>query len=118
MMWQWLVSCLASKCTIVLYDGSPFILLLRCCLNLLIANKSVFGTSAKYLDAVRKSGFIPKEKYKFAKMDIIGSTGSPLVPESFEFVYENIKKMFVYHLYLEEPILFLFCVRQSYWKSF
>ncbi len=93
MMWQWLVSCLASKCTIVLYDGSPFYPSPEVLFEFIDREQvRFFGTSAKYLDAVRKSGFIPKEKYKFAKMDIIGSTGSPLVPESFEFVYENIKK--------------------------
>ncbi len=93
MMWQWLVSSLASKCTIVLYDGSPFYPSPEVLFEYIDREQvRFFGTSAKYIDAVRKSGFIPKEKYQFAKMDIIGSTGSPLVAESFEFVYENIKK--------------------------
>lgn len=93
MMWQWLVSALASQATIVLYDGSPFYPSPEVLFEF-VDRKEVryFGTSAKYLDAVRKSGFLPNEKYKFAKLDFIGSTGSPLVAESFEFVYENIKK--------------------------
>ena len=93
MMWQWLVSSLASECTILLYDGSPFYPGPETLFEY-IENENVrfFGTSAKYIDSLRKSGFIPKQKYPLNKLDTIGSTGSPLVAESFDFVYSSIKK--------------------------
>ena len=93
MMWNWLVSSLASKASIVLFDGSPMFkssdLLLK------IAQKekiTLFGISAKYVDALRK--FKPKLKYKFKlnKLRTICSTGSPLSEESFKYVYKHIKK--------------------------
>lgn len=93
MMWQWLVSALASECTLLLYDGSPFFPGPEILFSYLEEEgASFFGISAKYIDAVRKSGFLPKQKYTLEKLETIGSTGSPLVAESFDFVYENIKK--------------------------
>ncbi|APJ03774.1 acetoacetate--CoA ligase [Silvanigrella aquatica] len=93
MMWQWLVSSLASECTVLLYDGSPFYPGSEALFEFIDQeNVKFFGTSAKFIDAVRKSSFIPKEKYSFKNLEIIGSTGSPLVAESFDFVYHNIKK--------------------------
>ncbi|WGL59904.1 acetoacetate--CoA ligase [Pigmentibacter sp. JX0631] len=93
MMWQWLVSALASNCTIMLYDGSPFSPSPEILFDYIDTEKiRFFGTSAKYIDAIKKSNFIPKKKYSLNKLDIIGSTGSPLHDESFEFVYQNIKK--------------------------
>ena len=93
MMWQWLMSGLASECTLLLYDGSPFYpgpeVLFEFMNN---EGATFFGTSAKYIDHIKKSGFIPKEKYELKNLNTIGSTGSPLVAESFDFVYEKIKK--------------------------
>ena len=93
MMWQWLVTCLASECSILLYDGSPFYPSPEILFEY-IDNEQVrfFGTSAKFIDSVRKSNFIPKEKYSFKALDFIGSTGSPLVAESFDYVHKNIKR--------------------------
>ena len=93
MMWNWLVSVLASKASIVLFDGSPMYkkedLLLK------IAEKeniTLFGISAKYIDALRKFKPTLKYKYKLSKLRTICSTGSPLSNDGFKYVYENIKK--------------------------
>ena len=102
MMWNWLVSALASKASIVLFDGSP--MYKREDLLLKIAEKekiTLFGISAKYIDALRKSKPTLKYKYKLSKLRTICSTGSPLSNDGFNYVYENIKKMFICHLYLE-----------------
>lgn len=92
MMWNWLVSALASEATLCLYDGSPFApdegALFRYAEDERI---NLFGTSAKYIDAVKKSGLIPKDKFDLSSVRIITSTGSPLAPESFDFVYDAIK---------------------------
>ena len=93
MMWNWLVSVLASKASIVLFDGSPMYknddLLLKIAKNEKI---TLFGVSAKYIDALRKSKPALKYKYKLSKLRTICSTGSPLSNDSFKYVYENIKK--------------------------
>jgi len=93
MMWNWLVSALASKASIVLFDGSPMYkqddLLLR------IAERekiTLFGISAKYIDALRKLKPHLRYKYKLKKLRTVCSTGSPLSPEGFLYVYDNIKK--------------------------
>ncbi len=93
MMWNWLVSVLASKASIVLFDGSPMYqkedLLLR------IAEKekiTLFGISAKYVDTLRKFKPSLKYKYKLSKLRTICSTGSPLSNDGFKYVYENIKR--------------------------
>ena len=93
MMWNWLVSALASKASIVLFDGSPMYkkedLLFK------IAEKekiTLFGVSAKYIDALRKSKILIKNKYKLKKLKTICSTGSPLSNDGFEYIYQNIKK--------------------------
>ncbi|MDB0049595.1 acetoacetate--CoA ligase [Candidatus Pelagibacter sp.] len=93
MMWNWLVSVLASKASIVLFDGSP--MYKKDDLLLKIAEKekiTLFGVSAKYIDALRKSKPALKYKYKLSKLRTICSTGSPLSNDGFKFVYENIKK--------------------------
>ncbi len=93
MMWQWHVSALASECTLLLYDGSPFYPGPDILFDYIDKEGArFFGTSAKYLDSVRKSEFIPKHNYSLKSLDIIASTGSPLVAESFDFVYSSIKK--------------------------
>jgi len=93
MMWNWLVSVLASKASIVLFDGSPMYkkedLLLK------IAEKekiTLFGISAKYVDSLRKFKPTLKYKYKLSKLRTICSTGSPLSEDGFKYVYKNIKK--------------------------
>ena len=93
MMWNWLVSSLASKTAIVLYDGSPFYPNNEYLFD--IADKeniTFFGTGAKYIDYLKQNKIKIKDKYKLTKLKTIASTGSPLVQESFEYVYNNIKK--------------------------
>ncbi len=93
MMWNWLVSSLASRASIVLFDGSPMFKSSDLLLKIAQREKiTLFGISAKYLDALRK--FKPKLKYKFKlnKLRTICSTGSPLSEESFRYVYKHIKK--------------------------
>ncbi len=93
MMWNWLVSSLASKTAIVLYDGSPFYPNNEYLFD--IADKeniTFFGTGAKYIDYLKQNKIKIKDKYKLTKLKTIASTGSPLVQESFEYVYSNIKK--------------------------
>ncbi len=93
MMWNWLVSSLALGATVVLYDGSPFApdpgVLWRLAER---EGMTVFGTSAKYLAALEKTGFRPREEVDLAALRTICSTGSPLSPESFEFVYRDVKE--------------------------
>ena len=93
MMWNWLISSLASKASIVLFDGSP--MYKKNDLLLKIAEKekiTLFGVSAKYIDALRKFNPTLKYKYKLNKLKTICSTGSPLSNDGFEYVYQNIKK--------------------------
>ncbi len=93
MMWNWLVSSLASKASIVLFDGSPMFKSSDLLLKIAQREKiTLFGISAKYVDGLRK--LKPKLKYKFKlnKLRTICSTGSPLSEESFKYVYKHIKK--------------------------
>ena len=91
MMWNWLVSGLASGCSIVLYDGSPFYpgknSMWEMAEKLAI---TVFGTSARFISACAKSRLVPAETCNLSKLRAILSTGSPLVAESFDYVYQNI----------------------------
>ncbi|RIB26226.1 acetoacetate-CoA ligase [Gigaspora rosea] len=93
MMWNWLVSGLATGCAIVLYDGSPFnpspSILWE--LNDQIGI-TVFGVSAKYIQSVQDFNYEPIKHHNLQSLRIILSTGSPLKPESFNFVYDSIKK--------------------------
>ncbi len=93
MMWNWLASGLASGATLVLYDGSPFApgpeVLFRYAED---ENITLFGTSAKFIDAVKKAGLEPARGFDLSGLRLITSTGSPLAPESFEFVYQSIKR--------------------------
>ncbi len=92
MMWNWLVTGLASEATLCLYDGSPFASDAGVLFRYAEEEKiSVFGTSAKFIDAVKKSGLEPKREFDLSAMRMITSTGSPLAPESFDFVYQSIK---------------------------
>tara|TARA_E500000178_G_scaffold346574_1_gene398410 strand:- start:1411 stop:3372 length:1962 start_codon:yes stop_codon:yes gene_type:complete len=93
MMWNWLVSVLASKASIVLFDGFPMYkrndLLLRIVKK---ENITLFGVSAKYIDTLRKCEPNLKFKFKLNKLKTICSTGSPLSNDGFKYVYQNIKK--------------------------
>ncbi len=93
MMWNWLVSALASKASIVLFDGSP--MFKKKDLLFKIAEKekiTLFGVSAKYIDALRKSKISIKDKYKLNKLKTICSTGSPLSNDGFEYIYKDVKQ--------------------------
>jgi len=93
MMWNWLVSGLASGATLVLYDGSPFVSRAKVLFDMAEAEGVThFGTSAKYIDAIAKIGLKPSESHKLDRLRAVLSTGSPLLPEGFDFVYEKIKK--------------------------
>jgi len=92
MMWHWLVSALAAGATLLLYDGSPFHpdpdALWRLAAREAVA---VFGTSAKYLQALEKAGAVPRELADLGALRAVLSTGSPLPPASFDYVYRAIK---------------------------
>jgi acetoacetyl-CoA synthetase len=93
MMWNWLISVLASKASIVLFDGSP--MFKKDDLLLKIAEKekiTLLGVSAKYLDSLRKLKPKLQYRYKLNKLKTICSTGSPLSNDGFKYVYENIKR--------------------------
>ncbi|HEU4663673.1 MAG TPA: acetoacetate--CoA ligase [Dokdonella sp.] len=92
MMWNWFVSGLAVGATLVVYDGSPS----HPDGNALwdLADEvgiTVFGTSAKWLSAIEKAGVKPRETHKLLQLKTILSTGSPLAPESYDYVYRDIK---------------------------
>jgi acetoacetyl-CoA synthetase len=92
MMWNWLVTALASNATLLLYDGSPF----HPDGNVLFdfadaTSMTLFGTSARFIDAVHKANLSPIRTHDLASVRTMTSTGSPLVAESFDFVYDAIK---------------------------
>ncbi len=92
MMGNWLVSGLAAGATLMLYDGSPFISRGSVLWDYAAAEKiSVFGTSAKYIDTLAKLGLEPGRTRDLSALRALLSTGSPLVPESFDYVYRAIK---------------------------
>ena len=92
MMWNWLVSGLASEATLCLYDGSPFAPTNEVLFDYAQEEKiNVFGTSAKYIDARRKPSLKPATTHDLSAMRLMTSTGSPLAPESFDYVYRSIK---------------------------
>lgn len=91
-MWNWLVSALASAATIVLYDGSPLYPKQDMLFDLVEQNQiNIFGVSAKYIDVIKKSSVIVKYSHDLSSLKTILSTGSPLTPESFDYVYDAIK---------------------------
>ncbi len=93
MMWNWLVSGLASGATLLLYDGSPFYPSPNILWRIAESEKiSVFGTSAKYLSAIEKAGYRPREHVNLEYLQSVLSTGSPLAPTSYDFVYKYIKQ--------------------------
>lgn len=91
MMWNWLVSGLVRDATLILYDGSPFHPSGNILFDLAAAERvTLFGTSAKFIDAVRKAGLRPIETHDLSSVRILTSTGSPLAAEGFDFVYQAI----------------------------
>ncbi|WP_323904926.1 acetoacetate--CoA ligase [Aeromonas hydrophila] len=93
MMWNWLVSALASGATLVLYDGSPFYPDGNVLWDLARDEEvALFGTSAKYLDALHKQGYTPIKTHQLPQLRLICSTGSVLSPEGFDYVYQQIKR--------------------------
>ena len=93
MMWNWLISGLLVKSTIYLYDGSPFYPSSEILWDYVDSEKINFmGVSAKYIDALSKDDVNIIDKYNLIDLEIIGSTGSPLVHESFDYIYKNVKK--------------------------
>jgi acetoacetyl-CoA synthetase len=93
MMWNWLVSALASGATLVLYDGSPFYPDGNVLFDLADeTGMTLFGTSPKFIDAVAKAGLVPMTSHRLDTVRTITSTGSPLAPEGFAVVYERIKR--------------------------
>ncbi|MCW2308071.1 acetoacetate--CoA ligase [Rhodobium gokarnense] len=92
MMWNWLASALASEATLLLYDGSPFYPDGNVLFDFARDEKmTLFGTSAKFIDAVKKAGLRPRDTHDLSALRVMTSTGSPLAPESFDFVYDAIK---------------------------
>jgi acetoacetyl-CoA synthetase len=91
MMWNWLVSGLASGATIYLFDGAPFHEDGRILWRMAEEEKlTVFGTSAKFIAAQDKHGVRPKDEFDTSSLKSVLSTGSPLAPESFDYVYDAI----------------------------
>ncbi len=92
MMWNWMVSGLATGCTLVLFDGSPFAPRPGVLWDMAQQERiSVFGTSAKYLAALEKAGVKPGQSHDLSALKAVLSTGSPLSHESFQYVYRDIK---------------------------
>ena len=93
MMWNWLITGLAAGATLLLYDGSPF----HPNGNILFdyadaEGMTQFGTSAKYIDALKKNGLTPAASHDLQSLRTICSTGSPLVPEAYDYVYQEVKR--------------------------
>lgn len=93
MMWNWLVVALASEATLLLYDGSPFYPDGQILWDFTSTHGcTLFGTGAKYIDALKSAGLRPGDTHDLCTLRTITSTGSPLVHESFDYVYGAIKK--------------------------
>jgi len=93
MMWNWMVSTLMTGAKLVLFDGSPFYPGPEVLWKIVEDEElTVFGTSAKYLDALEKTGIRPINDFNLTKLKVICSTGSPLSAESFQYVYRDIKQ--------------------------
>ncbi|MBY4677278.1 acetoacetate--CoA ligase [Marinobacterium arenosum] len=92
MMWNWLVSALATGATVLLYDGSPFAPTPDVLWDMAEEEGiSIFGTSAKYIAALEKAGVKPGQSHRLEPLKAMLSTGSPLAPESYDYVYRDIK---------------------------
>ncbi|MBM3671363.1 MAG: acetoacetate--CoA ligase [Actinobacteria bacterium] len=92
MMWNWLASVLLCEATIVLYDGSPMARDGRMLWDVAETHRvTLFGTSARFLDASRRQGLRPHDTHDLSSVRTLTSTGSPLSPESFDYVYRDVK---------------------------
>jgi acetoacetyl-CoA synthetase len=92
MMWNWLVSALATGATVLLYDGSPFHPNPGALWRVAEEERlTIFGTSAKYLSALQKSDFVPAQAVDLTALRTVLSTGSPLLPDGFDYVYRAVK---------------------------
>jgi len=92
MMWNWLISGLASEATLVLYDGSPFYPQPSSLIDMAEQEQvSIFGTSAKYIAALEKAGVKPRQTHNLKNLKALLCTGSPLSHESFRYVYQEVK---------------------------
>jgi acetoacetyl-CoA synthetase len=92
MMWNWLVSGLASDATLLLYDGSPFVGRGKVIFDFADATGMThLGTSAKFIDAIAKAGLKPRATHRLENLRAVLSTGSPLLPEGFDYVYQEVK---------------------------
>ncbi|MDA1117795.1 MAG: acetoacetate--CoA ligase [Proteobacteria bacterium] len=93
MMWNWLMSGLAAGAALLLYDGSPFISRGRIIFDMADAEGMThLGTSAKFIDAIAKINLKPRATHRLERLRAILSTGSPLLPEAFDYVYRDIKQ--------------------------
>jgi acetoacetyl-CoA synthetase len=93
MMWNWLVSALAARATLLLYDGSPFSARGAILFDYADAERMThLGTSAKFIDAAAKLGLEPMKTHKLTSVRALLSTGSPLAPEGFDYVYGHVKR--------------------------
>jgi acetoacetyl-CoA synthetase len=93
MMWNWMVSALALGTTLTLYEGSPTYPENNRLFELLDGEKiTVFGTSAKFISSIEKAGVNPRAEFSLTNLRCILSTGSPLLPTHYDFVYKQIKK--------------------------
>ena len=91
MMWNWYISSLAVGATVLQYDGCPFYPRDRL-LNFIDEEKiTIFGTSASYISTLEKSNLIPKSNQSLSSLRTILSTGSPLIPKNYDYIYEKIK---------------------------
>tara|TARA_B100000686_G_scaffold190259_1_gene196953 strand:- start:1238 stop:3196 length:1959 start_codon:yes stop_codon:yes gene_type:complete len=92
MMWNWLVGALSSGATIILFDGFPMYKKNDLLFELASEEKvTLFGISAKYIDALNNNKVIPKKNNNLSSLKTICSTGSPLSKEGFKYIYKNIK---------------------------
>lgn len=92
MMWNWYISSLAVGATLVLYDGAPLFPQASAMFDLIDCEKiTIFGASAKFISAIEKSGIVPRDIHSLNSLRTILTTGSPLLPMNFDFVYQKIK---------------------------
>jgi len=92
MMWNWMVSALAKEVTLVIYDGSPVEPDMNILFKIADTEKLTFlGVSAKYIDSLAKADVEPKKYFNLSSLRVIASTGSPLGPLGYDWVYSNVK---------------------------
>ena len=92
MMWNWMVSALAKEVTLVIYDGSPVEPDMNILFKIADTEKLTFlGVSAKYIDSLAKANAEPKKYFNLSSLRVIASTGSPLGPLGYDWVYSNVK---------------------------